>query len=101
MTTAKNNPQTHMEEEHIEITGLLGALEEWEEADAQWDEMGKKLQNTRKDAKDKVVGLVPKDGQPHLYRVGRFQIKVSLTEEMDVEFTRKAANRMTLKSFGG
>ncbi len=96
-----NNPQTHMEEEHLEVPGILEGLKAWATAEVAWKAAnGPTLDKERKDTKNKVIGLVPKDGQPHIYRVEGFQIKVSPHEEVEVEFTKTAGERVTLKNVG-
>ncbi len=95
------NPQLHMEEEHLEVAGLLDFLKAWQKAEGAWKANGDQLDKARKEAKKKVIALVPQDGKPHLFRLDEFQIKVSPHDESDIEFTRTAGERVSLKVVGG
>lgn len=84
-------------EETLDNPDLLAALESWAEAKEEWEDAGKPLRQALTDAKKKIEALTPTDGHPHDYRLGRFVVRVRLTEASDVEFTREAKERVTPK----
>lgn len=88
---ARAKPQTHMDEQALEAPELEELLERREDTLA-----GKRAYNVAHKAAKAVVDA--KDLPVGLYRVGRFQIKMSQSEGgKEVSFTRNSAKTFRVK----
>jgi len=96
MAKPKVELQTHMEDEHLEVAGLLEALDKWADArQAAMERSGMIRKLT--DAKAVIAALLPDDGADHQWRVGKYIIRITQHENKLIEFERKAGRSITIK----
>ena len=97
MPTLKKDPQSGFDEEIIENEELEKALEDWDQAEEEYQaaEVGK-LTKARDDAKKAVVEMLPLGEQSQTFRAGEHTIDVTPPSKPTTS-TRTPKHRATIK----